>query len=186
MPNVVRHLRRRFPAGLAYLLVLACGCWSAVFRASAQSDSQSKAARIARIAQVTNWPAKKLGPSKPLVIGIIGAPSMEELLQEQCRRLNGGNVIVRPLSALEEIRGCHVLFVSASEQAQLSRILRQTRGEPILTIGESENFMREGGIVTLTMISGTAQFTCDISNMRRARLEIDPEALALANPPPQR
>jgi hypothetical protein len=170
------------------LLLLFC-CWSSLgLFAHAQNELQSKAARITRIAQVTTWPTSKLSPNTPLVIGVYGADSITDYLEMavQGRRLKGRDVLVKRCSVVQEVVGCHVLFISRSEEGRLRDVLRRTTGEPILTIGETDNFMAKGGIVFLTMIGGSAQFTFDVSNLKRSRLEIDPETLALANPPPQR
>ena len=158
------------------------------FLGRAQDEFQSKAARIARIAQVTTWPASKLGPNAPLVIGVYGNDGVTDFLETavQGRRLKGRNVVVKRFTAVQEVVGCHVLFVSRSEQDRVRDLLRRTAGEPILTIGESESFMDRGGIVRLTMLGEAAQFTFDASNLKRSQLEIDPETLTLANPPPRR
>jgi hypothetical protein len=171
--------------------IVACVLLLAVFCRLSQaqgSEYQLKAARIARIAQVTSWPQSKLAPNSPLVIGVYGHDTIADFLEMavQGRRLKGREVTVKRCTAVQEVSGCHVLFVSHSEQDRLRDVLRRTNGEPILTIGESENFMDKGGIVQLTMIGGSAQFTLDFSNLKRARLEIDPETLALANPAPRR
>jgi hypothetical protein len=170
-------------------LLLVVMCWGGMgLVARAQGELQSKAARITRIAQVTTWPASKLGPGTPLVIGVLGSDAITDYLEMavQGRRLKGRDVVVKRCTAVQEVVGCHVLFVSRSEQDRLRDILRRTAGEPILTIGESETFMDRGGIVYLTMLGGSAQFTFDASNLKRSRLEIDPETLTLANPPPRR
>ena len=170
-------------------LLLFILCWGGMgLLAHAQNELQSKAARITRIAQVTTWPASKLGPNTPLVIGVYGSDAITDYLEMavQGRRLKGRDVVVKRCAAVQEVVGCHVLFVSRSEQDHLRDILRRTNGEPILTVGESENFMDRGGIVYLTMIGGSAQFTFDVSNLKRSRLEIDPETLTLANPAPRR
>ena len=172
---------------LLILLALAVSLPSASAVAPAV-EYQSKAARIARIAQVTLWPVSKLGASKALVIGVFGDELMTTYLQEavQGRRLNGREVIVKRCSAVQEIASCHVVFIGQTEQERQREILRKAASEPILTVGDSESFMDRGGIVRLAMNGGTAQFTFDASNLKRSRLEIDPEALALANPPPRR
>ena len=184
MSFCARVLRRH----LCGLLLLICGWSSLGTVAHAQNELQSKAARITRIAQVTTWPSNKLSPNTPLVIGVYGADSITDFLEMavQGRRLKGRDVVVKRCSAVQEVVGCHVLFISRSEEGRLRDVLRRTSGEPILTIGETDNFMDKGGIVFLTMIGGSAQFTFDVSNLKRSRLEIDPETLALANPAPRR
>lgn len=161
---------------------------SAKASAVAPVEYQSKAARIARIAQVTLWPVNKLSGSTAIVIGVFGDDAMTTYMQEavQGRRLNGHEVIVKRCSAIQEVASCHVVFIGRTEQERMRDILRRTASEPILTIGESDSFMDRGGIVQLAMNGGSAQFTFDASNLRKSRLEIDPETLALANPAPRR
>lgn len=151
-------------------------------------EFQSKAARLARFAQVTNWPANKLPRESPLVIGVFGNDLVCDYLREALggRRLRGREVIVKRGLAVQEVLSCHVIFIGSREQDVYRDVLRKAIGEPILTIGESDTFLDRGGIITMAMINGSAQFTFDSSNLKRSRLEIDPETLALANPPPRR
>lgn len=151
-------------------------------------EYQSKAARVTRLAQVTTWPAQKLTLDASLVIGVFGDEDMVNYLQEavQGRRINGHEVVVRYCSSLTQIPSCHVLFVGKMDQKRQGAILRRASAESILTLGDSDAFMERGGIVCLTMKDGVAQFTFNNSNLKRSRLEIDPETLALAYPQPRR
>jgi hypothetical protein len=153
-------------------------------------EQQTKAARVASLVRSTIWPKEKgvgVGVS-PLVIGVFGEESMVDSLRDVVgsRRMNGREVIVRRCTAVQEIGGCHVLFICRIEQDRTRELLRKASGQTILTIGDGEGFLDRGGIVQLASAAGTVQFSFDTSNLRRASLQIDPETLLLANPPGRR
>ena len=151
-------------------------------------EQQTKAARVASLVRSTQWPKGRfVGPS-PLIIGVFGEDSMVDSLRDVVgsRRVNGREVIVKRCTAVQEVMGCHVMFICRIEQDRTKELLRKASGEPILTIGDGDGFLDRGGTVQLVAGAGMVQFTFDISNLRRASLQIDPETLMLANPPGRR
>lgn len=107
------------------------------------------AGTVFRFAKYATWPAEKFRGDAPFVIGVIGQGGMFDVLQETAggKRIKNRTVIVRPVSAIQEIAGCHVLFVARSEAGRFGQIVRAARNASVLTIGEGENFGDAGGAV---------------------------------------
>jgi hypothetical protein len=102
-------------------------------------EYQTKAAFLFNFAKFVDWPSHKFTqPDSPFIIGIVGADPFGGLLEEatQAQRVNERTVTVRHIQSLEELRMCHILFVSRSEVARLGPILSEVRGENVLTVGE--------------------------------------------------
>jgi hypothetical protein len=53
-------------------------------------------------------------------------------------------------------------------------------GRPILTIGETDRFLDDGGIISLTLAERRVRFDVSASEARRAGLRISPQLLNLA------
>jgi hypothetical protein len=85
---------------------------------------------------------------------------------------------------VREPSGCDVLFVPAGVPA--APLLHDARTRPILTVGESETFLRAGGIVNFFMDDGKVRFEINQDAASRAQLRISSRLLRLARPPETR
>jgi hypothetical protein len=74
--------------------------------------------------------------------------------------------------------GCHVLFVP--EGVSAAPLLNEARMKPILTVGESDTFLRHGGIVNFIMEDGKVRFEISQDAASRAHLRISSRLLRLA------
>lgn len=172
---------RRLPS-----LLLACllALLPLFARAQSGNEYQFKAAMVLKLTRHATWPSAKLPSGSPLVIGVYGQDHISNQISEAIagRSISGREVIVKRIATVQEITGCHVLFVSRSEQDRLGSVLGKTKGEPILTIGESSNFKDKGGIFQLTPNGGGVSVEFDLRNLRRSGIQIEPDTLdAFAN-----
>jgi YfiR/HmsC-like len=182
MPSVHPKLRRL----LAALLLFSLAGGSTAAADAPVGNAQIIAERICSVAHFVEWPAKKfLQPDAPFVIGVFGNDSISGLLREtiQDRRIKERPVVVRKIMTKEELRGCHLLFISRSERDRLDPVLRAVRRENILTVGESDNFIARGGVINLVSIGETIRLQISVENARRESLVISSKLLQLALPP---
>jgi len=73
---------------------------------------------------------------------------------------------------VEEAKACHVVFISASEKDRLPEILSALQDSSVLTIGDTDEFARLGGIIGLT-IGKEQAFEINQSALKRSKLNID-------------
>jgi hypothetical protein len=138
-----------------------------------------KAAYLFNFTKFVEWPAEALPDRAPLTICVASPSPFEGALAETVRdELVGG----RPLTTrvVTDPAGCHVLFVPAAASA--TPYLRAARGKPILTVGESADFLREGGVITFVMEDGKVRFNISPDAATRAQLRISSRLLRLARP----
>lgn len=148
-------------------------------------DYQKKAEFIASFTRFVEWPERKFAiPDAPFVIGVYGSDNISTLIQEafQERQVKGRQVIVKHLLHKQELRGCHVLFVSRSERDRLGPILGEVRRENVLTVGESENFLGKGGVINFVNIGGAVRFQINPDAATREKLTISSKLRQLAIP----
>jgi hypothetical protein len=182
-PMVSSHPARSICFGvLAFLLAL-----PALLRAAEMQPGEAQiiAERICSFPRFVDWQARKfLQPDAPFVIGVYGANSVTDLLREtiQDRRIKDHPVVVKQVLAKEELPGCHLVFVSRSENARLDPILNAVRRAGVLTVGESDNFLKRGGVINLIDIDGTIHFQINQENAKRERLVISSKLLQLSLP----
>jgi hypothetical protein len=148
-------------------------------------EYQTKAAFLFNFAKFVNWPPRKFTqPDSPLIIGVVGLDPFDGLLEEQVQdqRINDRTVIVCHLQSVQEMRKCHIVFVCRSEAERLAPILTQARGNNVLTVGETDQFISRGGIINFVMVDGAVRFQINDSAARHAGLKISSKLSSLALP----
>jgi len=133
-------------------------------------EKEVKAAFLFNFAQFVEWPGAAFSDAHaPLIIGLLGDDPFGGTLDAtvQGETVNGRPLLVQRYRRVEEIKTCHILFISDSEKARLPRIFATLKGRPILTAGDSEGFARSGGMI---------RFITE----KRVRFRINREAAAAA------
>ncbi len=139
-----------------------------------------KAAFIYNFAKFVEWPAQKLGgDSAPLVIGVLGPNPFGDELENALkgRQINGRPVVVRQFDNLEAAKAAHLLFVSLNDESKLRKALKEYG---VLTVGQSESFARNGGIITFTFEDDKLRFEINVGAAEQAGLKISAQLQKLA------
>jgi hypothetical protein len=146
-------------------------------------EYQIKAAFLFNFAQFVEWPPEAF-PEKatPLVVGVLGDDPFKGFLEELLRDEKAGN---RPLRIehhrrVEEIKQCHILFISNSESNRLAQILARLKDRSILTVGEADGFATSGGMIRFIEEGGKIRFRINNEAARAVRLTISSKLLRLA------
>ena len=184
-----RVLISRPSCALCFLLiaawVLLCAVPGFAQGTSDLQEYQKKAEFISSFIRFIDWPARKFSnPDSPFVIGVYGTDSITTLLEEsiQDRQIKGRRVMIKHLQNKEELRACHVLFVSRSERDRLGPILGEVRRENVLTVGECDNFLGKGGVINFVTVSGQVHFQISTEAAAREKLVVSSKLLQLALP----
>lgn len=88
---------------------------------------------------------------------------------------------VKRSKRIEDLKDCQIVFVAKSEQGNVSAILASLEGTSILTVGESEGFAKQGGVIGLVMEGDKVRSEINTSAARRAGLGIDLRLLKFAS-----
>jgi hypothetical protein len=147
------------------------------------AENRAKANFLAKVPSFVEWPEEALpsGPA-PFVICIIGDISLGVPLAESVRgiTLHEKRAEIRAVRIEQELRSCHILFVSRFERKRYDRVLGSVRGLNVLTIGETPEFLEAGGIVSFSMRGELLQFDVNLEEAIKAHLKISSRLLALA------
>jgi hypothetical protein len=118
------------------------------------------------------WPESAFpSPNAPLIIGIVGDDPFGNLLKEA---VEGETYHNRPIRiehyrGAKDIKQCHLLFISRSENGRVDSILGAVSNKSVVTVGETEDFLDRGGMIALP------------AERNRVRLRVKPSALRAAN-----
>ncbi|HET6568642.1 MAG TPA: YfiR family protein [Rhodothermales bacterium] len=174
--------------GLAHWLVLATLLVASIETTAAQTtpspEYQVKAVFLYHFTEFVTWPRSAFPEAQaPLVIGVLGDDPFGAYLDETVRgeMVNGHPLVVRRYDRVEQVEGCQILFVSPSEAGRLGRILSRTSDRPLLTVGDTDDFARDGGIIQFVTVRGKIRLRINVDAARSAGLTISSKLLGLAD-----
>ena len=138
---------------------------------------------IERFTRFITWPTEAFRPDGPFTLCVLGdtpaQPYFERLARE--RRLKDRRVELRQAKPSDDLLACNLLFIAAGERARLKQVLQRVSGHPVLTIGDSEGFAREGVIINLFVDdNGHIRFEMSAGELRLSNLKVSAQLLKLA------
>jgi hypothetical protein len=160
------------PRHLALILLLAA--------ATAQAQEVSieykvKAAFLYNFTKFVEWPGST--QPGPLTICVAGRNPLGQELEATVKDVTVGGRAVAARVILEPEPGCHVVFIPRGVSGAY---LRSTRGQPVLTVGESGDFIDQGGIVRFYVEGGKVRFAISPEAADRSQLRVSARLLQLA------
>jgi hypothetical protein len=147
-------------------------------------EYEVKAAFLFNFAKFVEWPPDAFsGPDSPLVIGVIGEDPFGETLERTVagKQAQGRPMEVRRWRRVEAVETCHILFVGDSQSEGSRSLVGEMSQRPVLTVGESETFAGQGGIIRFVLESNRVRFEINHQSAIRAGLRISSRLLALAS-----
>lgn len=145
------------------------------------SAAEIKAAFVFNFAKFVEWPEGTFpAPSSPLELCVAGAGLEGRLSRLEGKEAQGHPIRVRSLGRSEAASGCHILVleVGAGERAQRLQALGQSA---VLTIADSGDFPREGGMIGLFVAANRVQFSVNLGAAHGAGLKLSSRMLQLAH-----
>ena len=146
-------------------------------------EYQVKAIFLLNFVQFVTWPAAAF-PERhtPIIIGILGNDPFGPFLEDAVRGevIDGRPLAITRFQGVEEAMYSHILFVSKSERGRLSAILAAVQDKSILTVGDTEAFARQGGIINFITVDNKVRYEINLAAAKRAHLDISSKLLRLA------
>ena len=146
-------------------------------------EYRAKATFLAAFPNFVEWPSEAF-PSQqaPLLLCVFGDFSFGTSLAERTRGtlIRGRRVEVRWARKEQDLRTCQILFVSRSEAKRYERVFKAVEGASVLTVGETPDFLGNGGAIDFLVEEDRLQFEINVRAATDAHLRISANMLALA------
>lgn len=146
-------------------------------------EYQVKAAFVYNFLKFIEWPTTNApAANAPVVIGVVDkGPMLEALtLTAKGRRINGHDLVVKTLENPAEAKAVQVLFVPGNDRKHLSDWLGEVQTASVLTIGESETFAHQHGMINFLLEGDKVRFEIDVGAAEHAGLTISAQLQKLA------
>jgi hypothetical protein len=171
---------RTFIFGLTCCLLFICP------RARAQEEPpiryRTEANFLAHFASFVDWPESAFPDiHAPVHLCLFADVDFGNSLAELTKDVKpkGKHVEVRSVKTTEQARACHILFIGRDDAKKYAAILNPIRDLPVLTVGETPDFLEAGGIVNF-VFAETLQIDINLEAADRSHLKIRPALAALA------
>lgn len=150
---------------------------------AAARERQVQAAFLFNFLKYVEWPDPS--PPRPFAVAVLGKnPFGERLMRAMAERRVGGRPVeareIGPYRAGLGFEGIDVLFVPSTEDPRLDAVFAAIDGHPILTVGESRDFLARGGMLRFVLVEDQVRFEIDRAAVEAAGLKMSSKLLNLA------
>ena len=147
------------------------------------NEYQVKAFFLYNFARYVEWPSQSFkAVNDPIVICILGQNPFGSALVEAVagKMVEGRPFVVRQISDIQAGDNCHILFVNSSERKLFRSLAGRLKGSGVLSVGETQGFTTDGGIINFKLEDGKVRFEIDVDAAGREHLHISSKLLSLA------
>jgi len=163
--------------------ILAVWFAAAVLGQSAE-EYRVKATFLFNFAKFVSWPPEAFkSASDPIAICVMGKDPFDGALEQAVRgqTVEGKPFAVRLVTDVKQIGGCHIAFLSASERKRMPSIFEEVKNSCVLTVGESDDFTGEGGVINFHIDEGRVRIQINLEAAGQQRLRISSKLLGVAD-----
>jgi len=174
------------PSALACAVLALLSAVGIAQRCVAQSQEDEyrvKAAFLFHFGELADWPPAAFRSDRQTfnVCTLGDDPFLGELEDTVGGKLIGARIVkVQHLKQPQEALGCQILFFGPRTDKSLPAILSQLGNDPILTVGENDEFLQQGGIIYFFLEDNKIRFDINLNAADRAGLKIGARLLLLA------
>lgn len=147
---------------------------------SVSKEYQLKAAFLYNFAKFVEWPAAS--NSDNIVIGVLGRNPFGSELEAAVkdRDIKGRKIVVRSVASSADATAVQVLFVGAAEEARFAGMKTILQAAHVLTVGESDDFARDGGIIIFELQDDKVRFQINMGAAQSSGLLVSAQLQKLA------
>lgn len=165
---------------VACLLALAA---TAAAQSPRAPEYEVKAAFLYNFAKFVDWPPRAFPDSStPLRICVLGRDPFGDILSRAVRgkSVSGRPISSQPVQSSADARPCHILFIGSSDPAFLKQALAPLHDLPMLTVGESKDFLPLGGMINFVLEQDRVRFEINLTAAERHHLKLSSKLLSVA------
>jgi hypothetical protein len=134
-----------------------------------------KAGFLFNFAKFTEWPPACFPAADgPLVIGVFSTDPAVAILEPVLRTaaINGHPVLLKRLAPEDDLRACHLIFLSRAERHRSAAVIAAVQGAAVVTVSEIPGFAHDGGIINFVRQGESVRLEINLEAAERVGLKI--------------
>jgi hypothetical protein len=158
-------------------------CAVAAAQSGEPNEYEVKAAFLFNFTKFVEWPdASFSDPHAPILLGIIGDDPFGESLTSIIagQKVDGRTIVIQKHRYGDDLRHCHILFVSASERSHVAPILASVQTAGVMTVSDIDGFAEAGGLMQFVIEENRVRFVVNLDVAKQSKLRVSAKLLALA------
>ena len=145
-------------------------------------EDEVKAAYLYNFTKFVSWPPSAFsGTTDPLTLCVASEPAVVKAVEAI---VAGEHIEGRPLRVLSQFPEgplpCHVLFIGRGAGERASRLMSAAGTAPILTVGDSTEFLKQGGMIAFVVERRRVRFDISRQPAERVGLRLSSKLLRVA------
>lgn len=169
---------------VALLIILTLGGAPGVLgQQTSANEYQVKAAFLYNFPKFIEWPEGTFASaSSTFKFCVLGKDPFGKFLDEALsgKKIAGHSVELVRARKISDLGGCQVVFVSSAE-SHLPGAVASLRSQPVLLVGEDEDFVGSGGTIQFFVQDNRVRFAINPDAARKSGLKVSSKLLALAS-----
>ncbi len=172
------HAKQPLALRLPYILAILLLFGSPAF-AQLQNEYAVRAAFVLNLTKYVEWPQASIA----LTVCSIGEGPIGETLKQM---LAGKTNESRPIQVLlspsdEALERCDIIYIAQSSSKKIRAALDRVGNRSILTVGDTDSFTREGGMIGLVRVGEQMQIRINLDATQAAGLKVSSRLLKLSS-----
>ena len=170
--------------GLVLSLVVAAAPQGAQAQPDPRFEVDVKATFVFQFSRYAEWPsaAPATAPQPSFKVCTVTDGTFDHSLDKV---LEGESVAGRPMvrlvpGSLHEARGCQILFIGDIEPERVKALLASVNQHPVLTVGETPEFLKWGGQIRLLRDGKRVRFDINLAAARLNNIVLRSQLLRIA------
>lgn len=148
----------------------------------AVNEYKLRAAYLYNFSKFIRWPDRAFtSEDEPFVIGVVGKDAFLEISAVlESGKIGTHEISVRYYSKIDEIKGCHLLYLHQKKTDFWQPLIRTLKNSNIVTVGEADTFAKQGGMIQFITIENKLRFIINLKAVKAAGCDLDSRLLSLA------
>lgn len=145
-------------------------------------EHQIKALYLFNFTKYVDWPSTTVTDANAtFTIGVIGSDEVYADLLEltRGRTIKGRALSIKRIEGASDAKECQILYLARNDHGEINSILDAVRHVPVLTVGESEDFIDRGGLVHFAREENKLRLEINLEASHNVHLTISARLLPL-------
>jgi len=148
------------------------------------SEDQIKAVYLFNFAEFIRWPDSAF-TEHPEAFHFCALNEQSSIIRILKKVINGETagarkLVFRRINNQDDLKGCQLVYFQASEQSKLAGLLPKLKMRNILTVGDTEDFAKRGGMIGIARHNRHLHPVINVQRLKQAGLKASAKLLRLA------